>query len=64
MTSFESFPSLENNGNVPVRLKDGADSYGYDISEIGTPIGILIAIGIVLRMISILILYFKSEQEK
>eukprot|EP01034_Spumella_vulgaris_P027766 gene27766-34534_t len=53
---------LDNNGHVDDPVQEGADYYGYTVDQgLGRSIGALIALGVAMRVIAGLILYFKSK---
>ncbi len=53
---------LEDDGKVDISLQDAADRYGYDVSHgLGRSIGALIALGIAMRIIAVMCLWWKSK---
>lgn len=61
-TYFTWTEYLTNNDNVPAPIQGGADSYGYDISNgIGRSVGVLIALGVGMRILSVYIMWKKVK---
>jgi hypothetical protein len=53
---------LDNDGHVADPVQEGADHYGYEVDNgLGRSIGALIALGVGMRVIAGVILYFKAK---